>query len=68
MQIGDNIRLRRMAKGLTQAELGRLSGLTHAAICHYERGKRKPCMAALLALAKALGCTVEELVGGAASA
>ena len=68
MQLSDNIRLRREAKGLTQAELGRQCGLTHAAICHYEQGKRKPCMTALLALAKALGCTVEELAGRSATA
>nr|DAV30027.1 MAG TPA: SOS-response transcriptional repressor [Caudoviricetes sp.] len=41
--------------------------LTAAAISYYERGKRKPCMAALLALSKALGCTVEELVGAASA-
>lgn len=68
MQLGDSIRLRREAKGLTQAELGRQCGLTDAAICYYERGTRKPGIKALLALARAFGCTVEELVGDAATA
>ena len=39
MEIGDKIRDARIAKGLTQEELGKLVGLQKSAIAKYENGR-----------------------------
>lgn len=66
--IGDNIRLRREAKGMTQLELANRCGVTDAMVCYYERGFRMPSLPTAAALADALGCTVDELLGRSATA
>lgn len=68
MNIGDNIRLRRESRGLTQLELGKQTGLSDVMICYIERGLRVPSLVAAIAIAKALGCTVDDLVSGSATA
>lgn len=55
----------REARGLTQAELARLSGLQAAAIGHFERDRRKPSFANVRALAKALNVSSDYLLGRA---
>lgn len=66
--IGDNIRWRREAKGMTQQELGNRCGVSDAMVCFYERGQRMPSLPTAAALADALGCTVDELLGRSATA
>ena len=66
--IGDNIRLRREAKGMTQLELANRCGVSDAMVCFYERGQRMPSLPTAAALADALGCTVDELLGRSATA
>ena len=39
MEIGEKIRNARLAKGLTQEELGKLVGLQKSAIAKYENGR-----------------------------
>ena len=68
MQLSNNIRWRREAKGLTQTELGRQCDVTAAAINRFESGLKVPSLVTAVALAKALGSTLDELVGGAATA
>lgn len=51
----------RRAKGLTQAELGRLVGKTGAAIGQYEKQVRDPDTDTLFALARELGVEVGDL-------
>lgn len=50
----DNLRLLREGKGLTQAELGSLCGISENAIRNYELGHCFPKTATLNALANAL--------------
>ena len=66
--IGDNIRWRREAKGMTQQELGNRCGVSDAMVCYYERGQKMPRLPTAAALADALGCTVDELLGRSATA
>lgn len=39
MEIGDKIREARIAKGMTQAELGRILGVQKSAVAKYENGR-----------------------------
>jgi transcriptional regulator with XRE-family HTH domain len=48
---------------LTQSQLAHKSGLQPAAISHYERGERTPCITNLARLADALGINAGYLVG-----
>ena len=67
MQLSKNIRWRREAKGLTQTELGRQCDVTAAAINRFESGLKVPSLVTAVALAKALGCSLDELVGSASA-
>jgi transcriptional regulator with XRE-family HTH domain len=51
---GSELKRRRRAAGLTQAELARLVGRSHASITHYESGLTIPPTVALLRLSEAL--------------
>mgnify|MGYP002768559521 FL=1 len=68
MQLSNNIRWRRESKGLTQSELGRQCDVSAAAINQFEGGLKVPSLVTAVALAKALGCSLDDLVGGTASA
>jgi molybdate-binding protein/DNA-binding XRE family transcriptional regulator len=50
-----------MARGWTQAELARRAGVSRTAVSAVEIGRLVPSVGAALALAAALGCTVEDL-------
>ena len=59
-----DLKKRRTAAGLTQRELARRAGIHSMTVTQLERcPERQPKAATLLALAKALGCTAEELSG-----
>lgn len=53
--IGQRLRARRLAKGLTQAELGRLLGVCQDLILRWELGQVVPAAGALLPISKLLG-------------
>lgn len=53
---------KREQKALTQAQLGRLVGLSYRTIYQYETGRREPNLKTLRALASALNCTIDEIV------
>ena len=56
-----NLKLKRVAKGWTQKELGDAAGLSAGTVCRIERGH--PCTSsALERLAAALGCPLSEVV------
>ncbi len=61
MNIGENIKQMRNKKGWTQAELAHKVGIGQTMIGHIERGAKIPSLIVALDLAKALGCTVEEM-------
>ena len=54
MSFGNEIRLRRIEMGLTQAQLGKLVGVGQPIIYAYEKGKAEPSLTRLLQIAKAL--------------
>ena len=66
----NDVRLIRTRLGWSQGELARRSGLSRAGISALETSRLVPSTAAALALAAALGCTVEALfrLPGAAAA
>lgn len=57
------VRRRRREAGWTQAELAARAGISRTAVTAIEANRLVPSVAAALALAEALGCTVEELFG-----
>lgn len=52
----------RKEKGMTQVELADKVGVGKSAVCHWEKDGILPTATNLKALAKALGCTVDELL------
>ena len=48
---------------MTTTELAEKTKTTAPSISRYERGKRTPSATTAIKLARALGCTVEELMG-----
>lgn len=63
--LGDVLTVSRKAKGLTQAELGSLVGVSQVAINRYEAGEREPNDAIIALLAETLGVTERLLHHGA---
>ena len=61
--IGGRLKELRLAKGLTQTELGRVAGVGKSAISQYENGAREPDSTVLLNLARCLGTTTDWLLG-----
>jgi transcriptional regulator with XRE-family HTH domain len=72
MPIGERLKELRKAKGFSQMELARQSGLSLSIITQLEQGlTADPKLSTLKGLAEALGCTLDELArddGGAAPA
>jgi len=54
----------RISKGLSQAQLGAMLGVSNKAVSKWESGAAKPQTATLFALAKILEVTAEELLAG----
>ena len=63
--IGQAIRTRREALGISQEELGYRAGFHRTYVSDLERGRRNPTATTLLALARALGTTTSAVVGEA---
>jgi molybdate-binding protein/DNA-binding XRE family transcriptional regulator len=59
--------LHRIARGWSQADLAHRAGISRAAVSAIEIDRLVPSVAAALALATALGCTVEDLFGRTSS-
>lgn len=53
---------KRIAAGLTQQQLATQAGLTDATVCRIENGTVRASVDSLTALAKALGCSVTDLM------
>lgn len=56
-----NLKALRVRNGLSQEALGAELGVGRSTIAMLETGKNKPSYDLLIALAKALNCTVDEL-------
>lgn len=61
--LGDRIRARRTAMGLTLAEVAEAAGLSLPYVSNLERGRGNPTLDALQSVATALQQTVAELLG-----
>lgn len=61
-RLSDNVKQLRAARGLTQAQMAKLSGLPRATWAHLESGGANPTLAVLHAVALALGVPIEELI------
>jgi transcriptional regulator with XRE-family HTH domain len=61
-RLGQRIRKLRKEKGWRQIDLAEQSGVHEVHISDIERGAREICLNNLLALARALGISVSELV------
>jgi transcriptional regulator with XRE-family HTH domain len=61
--LGDRIRKFRLAKGLTQTELGKMVGVTQRVITYYEVRGVSPPPDLLVKIADALGVSLDELFG-----
>lgn len=59
----NRVRQHRQSRGWSQAELADRAGISRAAVSAIEIDRLVPSVAAALALARAFGCTVEELFG-----
>ena len=59
--IGENVRQLRKKANLTQNTLGEMVGIGHSMLCQIEKGTKIPSLGVALSIAKALGCTVDEL-------
>lgn len=60
--IGKKIKEFRAQSNLTQAELAARVGVSQVMITAYENGYRTPSVSVLSGIAKALGCTVDEII------
>jgi putative molybdopterin biosynthesis protein len=60
---GPRLRLARQARGFSQQQLAGMAGVSRQAVSAVEAGHSDPSLRVALALARALGMTVEELFG-----
>lgn len=60
--IGENIKLIRQSKGLTQEELAKKLGISKSAISRYESGQRDPNLDSADKIASVLGVALRDLV------
>jgi transcriptional regulator with XRE-family HTH domain len=63
-RLGERIRMFRMAQRFKQWDLGDRVGLSQSAICRMELGETVPDAVMLVKLARALRCTVTDLLPG----
>jgi transcriptional regulator with XRE-family HTH domain len=61
-RLGRNVRQLRDARGMTQQQMARLSGLPRATWANLESGAANPTLGVLAAVAGALQVSIEELI------
>lgn len=61
-KLGENLRKIREAKGISQADICRITGMDRGYISRVENGTRNPTISNLEKIAKALGVTPDELL------
>ena len=62
MNVGENIKLRRIKEGIKQQDLAELAGITASMLSQIERGKKPLSPQTGCAIAQALHCSVYDLV------
>ena len=61
MNIGENVKKKRIACGLTQQQLAEIGGVVAATICQIERGTKTLSMPLGKQIAEVLNCTLDNL-------
>lgn len=61
-KISDTIAQKRIEHGLTQKELAEKIGCYPKDVCRWENNVRRPSTESLVKIAKALDCTLDDLV------
>ena len=64
MDVGNQIRERRQARGLSQEELAQRLYVSRVTVSHWETGRTLPDVQSMLLLANLFGTTIDELVRG----
>jgi transcriptional regulator with XRE-family HTH domain len=62
MSLGQSVRQRRLAAGLTQSELAEAAEIADATLSRIERDRLEPSITLVQRLAKALGVSTDELL------
>lgn len=62
--MGERIAMLRRRRGLSQAKLANALGISTSTISMYEQGRREPSVSILIALADALGVTIDYFLTG----
>ena len=68
VEVGRRIRVQRMARGISQTELGEKIGVTFQQVQKYEKGANRVGASRLTRIAKVLGVPVSAFFGGATGA
>jgi len=61
-KLGDNLRVIRVNKGITQSELAKMVNVDKSFVSNIENGKNNPTLSTITSLAKALGVSANELL------
>lgn len=61
-KLGNNLKRIRIAKGISQGEIGRILGVDKGFVSNIENGKTNPTLATITKIAKAVGVSVGELM------
>jgi transcriptional regulator with XRE-family HTH domain len=64
-RLGRHIRDLRLASGRTQADVARLAGLAESTVGAVEAGRSNPSLPTIVALASALGVSIDQIVAAA---
>ena len=62
MNFGNNLKAKRLEKGMTQDDVANAIGMSRQAVHYYENELREPTLATLQNLAEVLDCTVDQLI------
>lgn len=62
MDIGKNVKLRRIAKGMSQEELGKKAAVSATMISYIETGLKPLPLKTGYLIAKALDCKIDDLI------
>lgn len=62
MSIGENIKRKRNAMGMSQGELAAAIGISVPMICQIERGTKSPTLSLSVDIARVLQCDLNALV------
>lgn len=62
MGLGDNIKVARLAKGMSLDDLAKATGITKQAICAFENNRKFPKSSTLLAIKRELAVSLDYLM------